>query len=79
MNDLYHSMGFPGGANGKEFTSSAGDARDSSSIPGPRRSPREGNGNPLQYSYLENSTEEGALCVIVHRVAKSQHLVLFKD
>ena len=36
----------------------AGDLRDSSSIPGSGKSPGEGNGNPLQYSCLENLTEE---------------------
>ena len=37
----------------------AGDARDSGSISGPRRFPGEGNGNPLQYSCLENPTDSG--------------------
>ena len=37
-----------------------GDIRDSSSIPGLGRSPGEGNGNPLQYSCLENPTDGGA-------------------
>ena len=36
----------------------AGDARDTGSIPGLRRSPGEGNGNPLQYSCLENPWTE---------------------
>ena len=44
-------MGFPGGSDSKESTSNA---RDLGSIPGLRRSPGEGNGNPLQYSCLEN-------------------------
>ena len=39
---------------------SAGDARDMGSIPGSGRSPGEGNGNPLQYSCLGNSTDRGA-------------------
>ena len=42
----------------KNLLASAGDARDAGSIPGSRRSPRVGNGNPLQFSCLENSTEE---------------------
>ena len=50
-------QGFPGGSNGKE---SAYNARDPTSIPGLGRSPGEGNGNPLQYSCLENSTDRGA-------------------
>ena len=43
---------FPGGSDGK---ASAYDAGDPGSIPGSGRSPGEGNGNPLQYSHLENS------------------------
>ena len=50
----------------------AGDARDTVSIPGSRRSPGVGNGNPLQYSCLGNLTDREAWWAIVHRVAKSQ-------
>ena len=39
-------------------------------IPGPQRFLREGNGNPLQYSYLGNLTERGAWQATVHGVAK---------
>ena len=39
----------------KSQPANAGDIRDTGSIPGSERSPRGGNGNPLQYSYLENS------------------------
>ena len=60
--------GFPGGSDGKESACSAG---DQGLIPGWGRSPREGNGYPLQYSCLENSMEGEAWWVIVHRVAKS--------
>ena len=42
---------FPGGSDGKAFAYNAGDP---GSIPGLGRSPGEGNGNPLQYSCLEN-------------------------
>ena len=42
-----------------------------SSIPGSRRYPGEGNGNPLQYSCLENSMDRGAWWVTVCRVTKS--------
>ena len=42
------------------------------SIPGSGRSPREGNGNPLQYSGLGNPMERGAYGVTVHGLAKSQ-------
>ena len=41
-------------------------------IPGSGRSPEEGNGNPLQYSCLENSMDGGAWCATVHGVTKSQ-------
>ena len=48
---------FPGGSDGKVSACNAGDP---GSIPGLGRSPREGNGNPLQYSCLENSMDGGA-------------------
>ena len=41
------------------------------SIPGSRRPPGEGNGNPLQYSYVENSLDTGSWWVIARGVAKS--------
>ena len=50
-------LGFPGGSDGKVSTCSTGDL---GSVPGLRRSPGEGNGNPLQYSCLENSMDGGA-------------------
>ena len=50
---------------------SAYNAGDLGSIPGLGKSPGEGNGNPLQYSYLENSVDRGAWRAIVHGVAKS--------
>ena len=55
----------------KNLPASAGDIRDSGSIPGLGRSPGEGNGNPLQYSCLENPMDREAWQAIVHRVAKS--------
>ena len=48
------SLSFPGGSDGK---ASAYNAGDPGSIPGSERSPGEGNGNPLQYSFLENPTD----------------------
>ena len=51
---------------------SAYNAGDPGLIPGSGRSPGEGNGNPFQYSCLENSRERGAWGAIVHRVVKSQ-------
>ena len=50
-------MGLPGGLDSKKSACNAGDL---GSIPGLGRSPGEGNGNPLQYSCLENSTDRGA-------------------
>ena len=50
--------GFPGGSEGKE---SACNAEDQGSIPGSGRSPREGNGNPLQHSCLENPMDKRSL------------------
>ena len=60
-------MGFPVGSDGKESTCNAGDP---GLIPESRRSPAEGNGNPLQYSCLENPMDRGAWGY-VHGVAKS--------
>jgi len=53
-------LGFPGGALVKNPPASAGDARDRSSVLWSGRSPGVGNGNPLQYSCLENSTDRRA-------------------
>ena len=44
----------------KNLPANAGDVRDADLIPGSGRSPGEGNGNPLQYSYLENPMDRGA-------------------
>ena len=55
----------------KNPPANAGDIRDVGSIPGLRRSPREGSGTPLQYSCLENPTDIGAWQATVHRVPKS--------
>ena len=51
---------------------SACNAGDLGSIPGLGRSPGEGNGNPLQYSWLENSMDRGAWWATIHGVAKSR-------
>ena len=45
---------------------------DPDSIPGSGRSPGEGNGNPLQYSCLENPMDRGTWWATIHGVAKSQ-------
>ena len=49
-----------------------GDIVDVGSIPGSRRFPRGGHGNPLQYSCLENPMDRGAWWDTVHGVAKNQ-------
>ena len=61
-------MGFPGGSGGKESACNVGDL---GSIPGSERPPQEGNGNPLQYSCLENPKDRGAWQARVHGVTKS--------
>ena len=65
-------MCFSSGAVVKNPPANAGDSRDVGSIPGLRRSPGIGNGNPLQYSCLENPMYRGAWQATVHRVTKSQ-------
>ena len=60
---------FSDGSDGKE---SACNVEDLGSISGLRRSPGEGNGNPLQYSCLENPMDRGAWWATVHGVAKSR-------
>ena len=52
---------------------SASNARDPGSIPGLGRSPGEGNGNPLQYSLLENHMDKGAWQATVYGVARGRH------
>ena len=56
----------------KYLPANAGDTRDVGLIPGSGRSPGGGNGNPLQYSCLENSVDRGAWWATVCVVAKSQ-------
>ena len=65
-------VGFLGGSVVKNLPANAGDGRDSSSIPGSGRSPGIGNGNTLQYSFLENPMGRGAWWAAVHGVSKSQ-------
>ena len=50
---------------------SAGDTRDMGSTPGLGKSSGEGNGNPLQYSYLENPMDRGAWSATVHGLTES--------
>ena len=63
-------MGLPGGSVGKESTCNTGDL---GLIPGLGRSPGEGNGNPLQYSCLENPMDRGAWWATVHEVTRVGH------
>ena len=56
----------------KNPPANAGDVRDVGSIPGLGRSPGGGDGNPLQYSLLENPMDRGAWQAMVHRTAKTQ-------
>ena len=63
-------VGFPGGSDGKESACNAGDP---GLIPRTRRSPGEGNGNPLQYSCLENPMDRGAWWTAVHGSQRVGH------
>ena len=63
----YQSKGFLGRSSGKESTCNVGDL---GSIPGSGRSPGEGNGNPFQYSCLENPMDRGAWRATDFGVAK---------
>ena len=62
-------MGFPCVSEVKASVCNVGDL---GSIPGSGRSAGEGNGNPLQYSYLENPIDKEAWWATVHGIAKSQ-------
>ena len=56
----------------KKLPANAEDTGDAGSIPGSGRSPREGQGNPLQYSCLENPMDRGDWQATVLKVAKNQ-------
>ena len=62
-------IGLPCSSDGKESACKAGDP---GVIPGSGRSPGEGNGNPLQYSCLENSMDRGAWQAMIQEVGKNQ-------
>ena len=66
---------FPCSSDGKEPVCNAGDL---GSIPGSGRSPGEGNGNPLQYSCLENPMDKGVWWATVHGVTKVGHDLVTK-
>ena len=63
---------FPGSSDSKESAYNAGDL---GSVPGLGRSPGEGNGNPLQYSCLDNPMDREARWATVHGVTKSRTLL----
>ena len=65
-------MGFPGGSVGKESTCNVG---DSGLIPGSGKPHGEGNGNPLQYSCLENPMDGGVWWATVYGVTKINSMI----
>ena len=64
-------VGFPGSSVVKNLPASARDTRDAGLIPGSGRSPGGGNGNPLQYSHVENPMDGEARQATVHGVENS--------
>ena len=69
---MYVCMGFLGGSVVKNLPASEGDIRDTGLIPGSGRSSGGGQGNPLQYSCLENPTDRAAWWATVHGVSKNR-------
>ena len=69
LDSIADIAGFPGGSVVKNPPANAGDV---GLIPGSGRSPGEGNGNPFQYSCLENPTDRRVWSAIVHGVTKNQ-------
>ena len=67
--EILRVIGFPGGS---EVKASAWNVGDLALILGSGRSPGEGNGNTLKYSFLKNPMEGGAWSATVHGIAKSQ-------
>ena len=65
---MWSLRGFLGGSDGKESACNAGDP---GLVPRSGRSPGVGNGNPLQYSCLENPMDRGARQATVHGITKS--------
>ena len=65
-------IGFLDGSVVKNLPANAGDTGDTSSVPGSRRFLGRGNGNPLQYSYLENTMDRGAWRAPVHGPRQSR-------
>jgi len=71
----FYRLAFPRSSGSKESACNAGDL---GSIPGSGKSPGEGNGNPLQYSCLENPMDRGAWWATVHGVARIGHDLVTK-
>ena len=69
---ISHHRGFPGGSVVKNLPTNVGDTGDADSIPMSGRSPGGGNGNPLQYSCLENSMDRRTWQATVLRITKSR-------
>ena len=67
-----HSLGLPQWLSGEESACNAGNSGDAHSIPVSGRSPGGINGNPLQYSCLENSMDRGVWQATAHGLAKRQ-------
>ena len=68
---MYTVVGFLGGSVVNNLSSNAGDSGNPDLILGLGRSPGEGNGNPLQYSCLENSMDRTGWPATIHEIAKS--------
>ena len=68
--DLFYRRNFPGDSDSK---TSAYNVGDPGSIPGLGRSSGEGNGNPLQYSCLENPVDRGTCQATVHGISRVRH------
>ena len=71
VSKIMNSVNFPGVSVVRNPSANAGATGDAGLIPGWRRSPGEGNGNPLQYFRLGNPMDRGAWQAIVHGVTKS--------
>ena len=71
FNTPFSEIAFQVSLGAKNLLDNVGDTRDMGLIPGSRRSPGGGHGNPLQYSCLENPMDRGAWQGTVRRVAKT--------
>ena len=71
---MCYIWGFSGGSVVKNLPANAGSTDSRVLVPGSRRPPRGGNGNPLQYSCLGNPMDRGACQAAVHGVAKESDM-----